>query len=144
VRPDLVPGAALYSNSSDVPGGRAINSTAFAVPAGLQGDLHRNFFRGFPLVQADLAVRRRFRLSERFSLQARLESFNLVNHPNFAPQSGSLGVMAGGQLFLQNGFGISRSMLNQGLTVGSFGSGFSPLYQIGGPRSLQIAVKLEF
>jgi hypothetical protein len=35
-------------------------------------------------------------------------------------------------------------MLGRGLQAGSFGSGFNPLYQIGGPRSLQIALKLEF
>jgi len=144
VRPDVVPGTALYAKGLDIPGGRAINGGAFSAPAGVQGDLGRNSLRGFPLSQVDLSIKRNFKLKDSVGLEARVESFNLLNHPNFAPQSGELGVIAGGQIIPQTGFGVSQSMLNQYLTRGSFGSGFSPLYQVGGPRSLQLALKLVF
>ena len=35
--------------------------------------------------QADLALRRQFKLYERLSLQARADFFNIFNHPNFGP-----------------------------------------------------------
>ncbi|MBZ5534072.1 MAG: TonB-dependent receptor [Acidobacteriia bacterium] len=145
-RPDLVPGVPLYLDSSAIPGGRQINASALTVPAAQrQGDLGRNAYRGFALVQADLAVRRHFRLTERLGLQARAEAFNVLNHPNFSPQSGFLGVVtAAGQLVVQNTFGTTQSMFGQGLNTTGFGSGFSPLYQTGGSRSLQLALKLEF
>jgi hypothetical protein len=145
-RPDLVPGVPLYIDNSSDPGGRQINTAALSIPlANRQGDLGRNFFRGFPLVQVDLAVRRRFSLTERVGLEARVEAFNLFNHPNFSPEANQLGsVTFAGQPVLQNGFGISQSILAQGLQSGTPGFGFSPLYQIGGPRSLQLALKLEF
>jgi hypothetical protein len=145
-RPDLVPGVPLYIDNSSDPGGRQINTAALSIPvANRQGDLGRNFFRGFPLVQVDLAVRRRFSLTERVGLEARVEAFNLFNHPNFSPEANQLGsVTFSGQPVLQNGFGVSQSILAQGLQSGTPGFGFSPLYQIGGPRSLQLALKLQF
>jgi hypothetical protein len=145
-RPDLLPGSPLYVDDRGIAGGRKLNAAALSVPsAPRQGDLRRNAFRGFPLLQADLSVRRRFRLREKLFLQARVEAFNILNHPNFAPEEGLLGTVdSSGTFFPQSSFGISQSMLGRGLQAGSFGSGFNPLYQIGGPRSLQIALKLEF
>jgi hypothetical protein len=145
-RPDLVPGVPLYQSDLNLPGERRINAAAFSVPSEQrQGNLGRNFFRGFPLVQIDIALRRRFRLTERFNLQASVEAFNLFNHPNFSPEANQLGtVIPSGQLFPQSGFGTSQSTLAQGLQTGSFGSGFSHLYQLGGPRSAQLALKLQF
>jgi hypothetical protein len=146
LRPDLVPGVPLYLHGSTFPGAIAINPNALSVPGMMrQGDLGRNYFRGFSLVQADLSVRRSFRLTERVSLQARVEAFNLLNHPNYSPEANQMGTVPQGGTFIpRNGFGISQSVLSQGLSRGSFGSGFNPLYQIGGPRSLQLAAKLEF
>jgi hypothetical protein len=64
--------------------------------------------------------------------------FNVLNHPNFGPPSGGFG---SGQ-----GFGLSTQMLGRSLGgFGSSGSGsFSSLYQIGGPRAIQLALKLAF
>jgi hypothetical protein len=43
------------------------------------------------------------------------------------------------------GFGVSNQILAQALNGNNLGSGaFSPLYQIGGPRSIQLALKLQF
>ena len=87
-RPDVVPGVPFYLHPSSAPGGRIINAAAFSVPTvSAQGDLGRNALRGFGATQIDLTFRRQFRLTERFSLQARGDFFNIFNHPNFgAPQ----------------------------------------------------------
>jgi hypothetical protein len=145
LRPDLVSGVPLYLRNSGVPGGQAINPAVLAVPAQLrQGNLKRNFFRGFPLFQGDFALRRHFRLTEKLGLQVRVDAFNVFNHPNFSPEANDLGFVVGGSLFPTPGFGVSSSMLASGLNTVAGGTGFSPLYQIGGPRSLQFGLKLEF
>jgi hypothetical protein len=145
LRPDLVAGIPLYLDDSTLPGGRAINPSALSISQTLrQGDLHRNFFRGFPLVQADFALRRHFHLTEKLGLDARVDAFNLFNHPNFSPEANQLGFVVGGALFPTPGFGVSSSTLASGLNTVAGGTGFSPLYQIGGPRSLQLGLKLQF
>ncbi len=75
-RPDLVPGVPLYLKDSSFPGGQGINREAFIIPqAARQGTLGRNALRGFPLRQLDLALRRRFGLTERLNLQFRMDVF---------------------------------------------------------------------
>jgi hypothetical protein len=145
-RPDLVPGAPLYINDPTLGGGRRININAFSIPAsGVQGDLGRNALQGFPLFQQDFSLRRNFHLTERFRLQARLDAFNAFNHPNFAPPNSLLGIVIGQSIIpLGTPFGQSQSMFGAGVSPGGLGSGFNPLYQVGGPRSLQLALKLEF
>ena len=144
--PNLVPGVPLYLYNPTAPGGRSINSAALDVPAmQSQGNLGRNFFRGFPLNQSDVALQRSFRVIRTSALLFRVEAFNVFNHPNFAPPSGFLGAVdPTGHLTPQPTFGTSQSSLAQGLQTGSFGSGFSPLYQVGGARTVQVALKLAF
>lgn len=144
-RPDLIQGVPLYIDDPLVGGGRRINSAAFAVQASnRQGTLGRNALRGFPLTQIDFVLRRQFKLTERVGLQFRAEFFNIFNHPNFADPDGNLGTFAG--LFIPNtAFGRSTQMLGRSLGAGGgFAGGFNPLYQIGGPRSIQFALKLQF
>lgn len=145
-RPDLIPGMPLYLDDPNAPGGRRINTEALAVPvAQRQGNLGRNYFRGFPLFQEDLAAGRDFPIAEHITIQARIEAFNVLNHPNFSSPQGQLGTVSSSDQFIaQGGFGISQSLLNRGLQSGSFGSGFSPLYQIGGARTVQVALKMKF
>jgi hypothetical protein len=47
------------------------------------GNLGRNAFRAPGLEQWDLAVNKRFRITERVGLQLRSEFFNVLNHTNF-------------------------------------------------------------
>ena len=132
-RPNLIQSVPLYLHDTNAPGGKRINPAAFAkVPAGQQGSLGRNVVRAFPASQLDFAVRRQFAFAELLRMQMRAEFFNIFNHPNFAPPE---------SVFGRVNFGRSTSMLNQflGLT-----GGLNPLYQIGGPRSIQLAIKLLF
>jgi hypothetical protein len=41
-------------------------------------------------------------------------------------------------------FGRSTQTLANSLGSGGANGGFNPLYQIGGPRSIQLALKLQF
>jgi Carboxypeptidase regulatory-like domain/TonB dependent receptor len=155
IRPDLVPGIPVYLFGSQYPGGKILNNTPgeggpgclgpFCPPpssGGIplrQGDLGRNALRGFGATQWDFAVHRDFPIRESLKLQFRAEMFNVLNHPNFgAPAS---------DLSMPSTFGRSTQMLGQSLVAGNAGVGsgaFSPLYQIGGPRSIQFALKLLF
>jgi hypothetical protein len=151
-RPDLVPGQPLYVYGAQCahvfgptaqggngvlmagqvcPGGMGLNPNAFSIPASArQGTEGRNDIPGFDLVQVDLSLARKFGITERINLQFRADAFNVMNHPNFAnpfPQ-----VDAGPANLL------STRMLNQGL------GGLNPLFQEGGPRSLQLSLKLTF
>jgi hypothetical protein len=135
-RPNLAFGQPVWIGDSSAPGGRRINTAAFqAAPGSVQGNLGRNALSGFGMSQVDLALRRDFSLGERRSLQLRIEAFNALNHPNFADPIRFLASPL---------FGQSPSMLNLMLGTGSPGSGLAPLFQGGGPRSLQIALRFSF
>jgi len=127
----------LYAYPSGAPGGKVINSAAFTtpVPASAQGNLGRNAIRGFGATQWDLTLRRQFHLTDHLSLQARGDFFNILNHPNFGSP---INYLSSPQ------FGQATQMLNNYLGSGGQNGGLNPLYQIGGPRSTQLALKLQF
>lgn len=130
-RADRVIGQLIWLTSPQLPGGRSLNPAAFGVPAdGLQGTEARNDISGFGLVQVDLSLARQFSLTDRLHLQFRADAFNILNHPNF---SNPLALIGSNPRYLE-----SQSMLNQGL------GGLNPLFQEGGPRSLQLSLKLTF
>jgi hypothetical protein len=133
----------LYGNKLPCPGDRGINPCAFvnvgSAPGapcttyGMTGTIlglaPRNFARGFGAWQMDMAVRRDFPIYERLKLQFRAEAFNICNHPNFGLINTNVG---------QNTFGQATATLASSLGV------LNPLYQQGGPRSMQFALKLMF
>ena len=151
VRPDLIPGIPLYLYGPQYPGGKAINDTPnqsgpgcigpFCPPPSAngnalrQGNLGRNALRGFGLTQWDFAVHREFPIKESLKIQLRAEMFNVLNHPNFGPPVGDLN---------NPQFGLPTQMFGSSLNQNATGGGFSSLYQIGGPRSIQFALKLMF
>jgi len=153
-RPDLVPGIPLYLYGPQFPGGKAFNNMIVAggcpggsnqvgpfcpAPASEQGNFGRNVLRGFGAWQADFALARQFHLAERLGLQFRAEFFNILNHPNFGDPSNN---NSGQTAFITSPlFGQSTGTLASSL--GGNG-GFNPLYQVGGPRSIQLAMKLSF
>lgn len=135
-RPDLIPGAPVYLKDPTVAGGRRINRAAFSIPTQLrQGTLGYNALRGFAFSQFDFSLRRQFDLGERLKLHLKGEAFNLLNHPNFGNPVNSLS---------SNLFGQTTQMLGRSLGNGGINGGLSPLYQIGGPRSIQLALRLQF
>lgn len=133
-RPDLVAGQPLYLYGDGYPGGWIFNRNAFdaATPQaqGRQGTLGRNVLRGFGLKQLDLSARRRFRITETFSLDLRADAFNLTNTPNFGNPTG---------VMTSANFGRSTAILSTGVTGGQ-----NPQFQIGGPRSVQLGLRLQF
>jgi Carboxypeptidase regulatory-like domain len=155
-RPNVVPNVPLYLTGSactaanggmNCPGGRAFNAAHFSTPASSfsQGDLGRNVYRGFDVWQEDIALRRDFPIHDRVDLLFRAEAFNVLNHPLF----GDVGVNDGRNILTSYGavntfFGISSEDLASSLGGGGADGGFSSLYQIGAPRSLQFALKLQF
>jgi hypothetical protein len=131
VRADMVSDVPVYLKVPSAPGGRVINVKAFTTPAsGYLGDEPRNFLRGFASWQADFAIRREFPLSGKAHLQFRAEAFNLFNHPNFGAIYSNLSSTTQ--------FGYAYNTLNSQL------GGLNSLYQMGGPRSLQLALKIIF
>jgi hypothetical protein len=135
-RPDLVAGQPLWIPSANVPEGRILNRAAFSMPDSfVPGTLGRNSIAGFGMSQLDLALQRQFSLSERWKAQLRIETFNTLNHPNFGNPDGFLG---------DPSFGRPVTMLDQFLGAGGPASGLAPALQIGGPRSVQLAVRLRF
>lgn len=121
-------------NGTGCPGGRAINPAAFSVPGANEfGDAPRNLTRGFGAWQMDLAMRREFPIYENLKLQFRAEAFNIFNHPNFGLINPNYCSPGPGCTF-----GQATASLAQSLGV------LNPLYQMGGPRSMQFALKLIF
>jgi hypothetical protein len=142
-QPDIVPGQPFWIADSTQPAGRRLNPAAFAVPAvDKTGNFPRNDLRSpYSVDQTDLAVRRRFNLTDRFNLNVRAEYFNIFNHPMFgAPGLNEpltrLGFSDFGQL---DGY-----TTNLALGGGGSAGGQSFQYALGGPRSAQFTVKLQF
>jgi hypothetical protein len=127
LRPDVVPGVPLVLEDPAAPGGRRFNRAAFVARTDTHGSLARNTLRGVPFSQLDLSVRRRFSIA-RVRLEARVEAFNVLNRANFANPVANL---------TSTSFGLATQMFN---SIG----GLNSLYQIGGPRALQLALRAQF
>ena len=148
-RPDLIEGIPLYIDDPSAPGGRRFNNARVTIPGNpnpqigpfrtpfplRQGNFGRNVLRGFPVYQLDLGVRRQFNFSDQVNLQFKTEFFNIFNYPNFGDPVGTLASTT---------FGLSTAMLGRSLGNGGTLGGFNPLYQIGGPRSIQFSLRLGF
>ncbi len=128
-RPDRVAAEPLYLDDPGAPGGRRINAAAFSIPSSQQGDLARNSLRGFGAWQVDVSLRRELALGARLRAHLRADVFNVLNHPNFFNPENNL---------TNPSFGEPTQMLARGLR------GLDPLYQIGGPRSVQLSLRLLF
>jgi hypothetical protein len=139
---NVVPGQPFWIPDPTQPAGRALNPAAFSTPAdGVQGNYPRNSLRSpYSINQTDLALRRRFNLTERVKLDVRAEYFNIFNHPMF----GAPGSNQPDTGFGISGFGKVDTTTNEALGGGGAGGGQSFLYAVGGPRSAQFTVKLLF
>ncbi len=131
-RPNLTDPSHVYTHKKILSGassnGQYINFAAFTQNAtGTFGNSGRNAYRGPKFLQLDTALNRSFPLERSLSLNLRLEAFNVLNHPDFAPP-GSSGYL-----------GSSTSLANQS----TFGQVTSTIYNYGA-RVFQGAVKFTF
>ena len=132
--PDLVPGVPIYlHNVPNAPGGWQLNPKALQ-PVPLDpttgaplavGTLGRNFLHGPAFWTLNTSLQRNFAFTERLSLAFRVEAFNIFNHPTYA----------GIDNFLTDAtFGQARAIAAINGTT----------YATGGPRILQLSLKLHF
>jgi hypothetical protein len=111
------------------------NSLMLPPALGTFGTMHRNTFPDTGFRNFDVSVAKNFHFGERVKAQFRAEFFNILNHPNFANPYGG-----------QNGYGFNDP------SAGGFGCGCAtpdiaaanPAVGSGGPRSVQLALKLSF
>ena len=116
-RPDVVLGQSINLPLSQRTAERWFNTNAFQDPRPFTfGNAGRNILPGPGTEVLDLALARQFRITEHAGLQLRLESFNLLNHPNW---------------------GIPGQYPD-------FGPFFGKIFASGEPRRFQFALKLEF
>ena len=135
-RANLVPGQPIWINNTGLPGGRILNPAAFQMPAsGATGNLGRNALVGPGFFQLDTSLRRQVRLYRGISAEASVSAFNLLNHPSFADPVNYLGSAL---------FGQSTSMTNLMLGSGSPTTGITPLFQAGGPRTVELSLRFSF
>jgi len=128
---DTVPGvpnggyqAALAKFGCFVSGSSVMIPPAF----GTWGNESRNEFRAEPFHEWDLSLSKEVRFTERLSGQFRLESFNILNQVDYFTNLGTVGV--------PGTFGSSHSTPDVGIVNPTVGSG--------GPRSIQIGLRLMF
>jgi Carboxypeptidase regulatory-like domain/TonB dependent receptor len=111
------------------------NSIMIPPPLGTFGTMGRNIFPDSSFRNVDFSLAKNWHFGERLRAQFRAEFFNIFNHPNFANPYGG-----------QNGFGFNDP------SVGGFGCGCAtpdvaaanPAVGSGGPRSVQLGLKLIF
>ena len=115
--------------------GRTWFETGVFTPVARFGNLGRNVIIGPGFHNMDFSVLKNIKLSERMRLQCRAEVFDLFNHPSFGNPVNTLASPL---------FGRSTQTLASSLGSGGANGGLNPLYQIGGPRSVQLALKLQF
>jgi hypothetical protein len=141
-RPDVVAGVNPYLKGGDKR--FYLNPAAFAMPApGTFGNLARGALHGPSLAQFDLALHKRFQVSERFNLHFRSEIYNLFNRANFANPPA----------LLNNALGVGENRRQPGQTFdtasagGNFGvinSTVDRTVGLGTSRQIQLSLRLEF
>jgi hypothetical protein len=99
---------------------------------GTFGNIGKNVLRLPHTANWDVQLAKNFFISERLRLQLRAEYFNVLNHPNFAPESISTGTVNGTDQ-------ISSFDKLSSNSFGTFRAG-----QAGDPRIAQLAVKFFF
>ena len=118
-----------------------VSGSSMLIPPafGSYGNLGHNVFRGMPFYNWDFSVTKSTKIKESFSAQFRAEFFNVLNHPNISNPFG--------------GPGGDNSFTDPSATAGSsFGfrpqtpdvTSSNPVLGSGGPRAIQLGLKLIF
>ncbi len=137
--PGVTQTANLVSPYNKIPGHSALgiaffDSAAFAQPQGftgttgfgITGNTQRNQFTGPGYIQNNLTVAKQFPVFREANLETRFEAFQLSNTPQFGLPNTTFGAA------------------NFGYITGTLGSGQGSVNGVGGGRSLQASVKLQF
>jgi hypothetical protein len=96
------------------------------------GNMPKAVFDSYGYWNLDFSVTKRQRITERFSAEFRVESYNTLNHPNFTSPSSSLNCTASGCSLGQRG----TSTPDVGAT--------NPILGSGGPRRFQMGIKIMY
>jgi hypothetical protein len=89
------------------------------------GNTQRNQFRGPAYFSDNLSLFKSFPMWRESALEARFDAFNMTNTPAFGLPNGTLGS-------------------NLGKITGTLGSGVGNVNGVGGPRILQVSIKISF
>ncbi len=116
--PNLV---GTFTSSKEVgPGAQWFEKSAFAQPAaGTFGNIGRNAFTGPGLFNIDASLFRRIKMTERFTAELRVETFNTTNSPKFNNPNGDI-------------------------TSPNFGKVTGAQSAPNGPREVQLGLKITF
>jgi hypothetical protein len=101
---------------------------------GTYGNTKANIFRDAGFKNVDFSITKLFSFRERFKAEARVEFFNILNHPNFSNPSGGPGGVIQDPTAQPFGF--------VGLTPDTYSS--NPQLGSGGARAMQLGLKLSF
>jgi hypothetical protein len=116
----------------------ALGGSVMVPPAyGSYGTLGPGVFRGTPYYNMDLSVTKNWRFRERLTAQFRAEAFNILNHPNISNVRGGPG---GGGTFTDPTANAPFGFRNETPDVTSS----NPVLGSGGPRAIQLGLKLIF
>jgi hypothetical protein len=136
-RADAMAGVPVWVPDQTEPGGQRLNAEAFVTPTDRQGTLGRNTLRASPLRQVDVGLSRVIRLGERVTARLRLEAFNVFNIPNFGtPFADPQNTQQFGSAFRSYATALGTGTLT--------GGGLVPIQQVGGPRSVQLGLRLTY
>ncbi|MBI4890834.1 MAG: TonB-dependent receptor [Acidobacteria bacterium] len=141
-RPDVVAGVNPFLETGDRR--YILNPAAFSTPApGQFGNLGRWALHGPGLIQTDLTLQKKFRVSERFNVEFRSELYNIFNRANFANPparfNNALGTAAGS---LQPGQPYSLS--SAGGTFGVANYTVTKDVGLGASRQIQLSLRFNF
>jgi hypothetical protein len=137
LRPDVVPGVPTWLDDPTGPTGQRLNADAFSEPTeARQGTLGRNTLMASTLRQVNVSLSRSIRLGGRVAAQLRLDAFNVFNIPNFGSPATLLEV---------EGFGRPDRSYATSLGTGTLSrGGLVPIQQVGGPRAIQLGIRLDW
>jgi len=117
-----------FSTSGPIPVSQVLEQPA----PGQFGNAGRNIFRGPSFKNWDLSMVKTWKVTERSSVQLRMEFFNVLNHPNFANPA----ILFNNDLGILDTFGLSSATPDV--------AGANPVIGTGGPRNLQLGLKIRF
>jgi hypothetical protein len=96
----------------------------------------RNLFRGPGYRNWDFSILKTWSFRERFGVQLRGEFFNILNHPNFTNPYGVGGQLGNVDPSVPGSFGFASATPDVAAA--------NPVIGSGGPRAIQLGLKLRY